>query len=145
MDDCISWTADARVFNAVDLNALGAASRISPSSSSVFPGKAGCVSCHPAPYYTDNLMHALQTERFYPPQWINGAMAVGDGPIKTFPLRGIRESPPYLHDGRLLTLEDSVEFFNLVVARNLTAEEKADLVAFLRVLQLQAEPRAWSG
>lgn len=23
-------------------------------------------------------------------------------------------TPPYLHDGRLLTLEDTVEFFNLV-------------------------------
>ena len=37
------------------------------------------------------------------------------GPIKTFPLRGIKESPPYLHDGRLLTLEDTVEFFSLVL------------------------------
>ena len=38
------------------------------------------------------------------------------GPIKTFPLRGIKDSPPYLHDGRLLTLDDTVEFFNLVLA-----------------------------
>ncbi len=37
------------------------------------------------------------------------------GPIKTFTLRGIKDSPPYLHDGRLLTLEDTVEFFNLVL------------------------------
>jgi hypothetical protein len=39
-----------------------------------------------------------------------------------------------LHDGRLLTLEDTVEFFNLVLELNLTAAEKADLVAFLKVL-----------
>ena len=38
-----------------------------------------------------------------------------DGPIKTFTLRGIKDSPPYLHDGRCLTLEDTVEFFNLVL------------------------------
>ena len=38
-----------------------------------------------------------------------------DGPIKTFTLRGIKDSPPYLHDGRLLTLADCVEFFNLVL------------------------------
>ena len=56
------------------------------------------------------------------------------GPIKTFPLRGIKESPPYLHDGRLLTLEDVVEFFNLVQGLRLTRQEKTDLVAFLRVL-----------
>ena len=61
-------------------------------------------------------------------------MATKQGPIKTFPLRGIKESPPYLHDGRLLTLEDTVEFFNLVLETKLTKEEKADLVAFLRQL-----------
>ena len=61
-------------------------------------------------------------------------MASADGPIKTFPLRGIKDSPPYLHDGRLLTLEDTVEFFNVVLGTQLTTEEKQDLVAFLRVL-----------
>jgi len=65
---------------------------------------------------------------------INGRMASADGPIKTFPLRGIKDSPPYLHDGRLLTLEDTVEFFNVVLGTQLTTEEKQDLVAFLRVL-----------
>jgi cytochrome c peroxidase len=61
-------------------------------------------------------------------------MANADGPIKTFPLRGIKDSPPYLHDGRLLTLQDAVEFFNLILETRLTAAEKADLVAFLRAL-----------
>jgi cytochrome c peroxidase len=56
---------------------------------------------------------------------------VGRRPIKTFPLRGIKDSPPYLHDDRLLTLEDSVEFFNVVLGVKLTADEKKDLVAFL--------------
>jgi cytochrome c peroxidase len=65
---------------------------------------------------------------------INGRLASADGPIKTFPLRGIKDSPPYLHDGRLLTLEDTVEFFNLILELKLTAEEKKDLVAFLRTL-----------
>ncbi|GGC11225.1 cytochrome B6 [Pseudoduganella buxea] len=100
----------------------------------VFNGKGQCVSCHAAPYYTDNLMHNLKTERFYKTKMVNGMKAVGDGPIKTFPLRGIKESPPYLHDGRLLTLEDTVEFFNLVLETKLTETEKSDLVAFLRVL-----------
>jgi cytochrome c peroxidase len=100
----------------------------------LFFGKANCGSCHPAPYYTDNSMHNLRTERFFEPQMINGRMANADGPIKTFPLRGIKDSPPYLHDGRLLTLEDTVEFFNLVLETRLEANEKADLVAFLRQL-----------
>ncbi len=100
----------------------------------LFFSKAKCGTCHSAPYYTDNLMHNLQTERFFKPRMINGMMASADGPIKTFPLRGIKESSPYLHDGRLLTLEDTVEFFNLISEAGLTAQEKADIVAFLRVL-----------
>ena len=100
----------------------------------LFFGKARCGECHPAPFYTDNTMHDLMVERFYKKQTINGMVAPKQGPIKTFPLRGIKESPPYLHDGRLLTLEDTVEFFNLILEVKLTKEEKAQLVAFLRQL-----------
>jgi cytochrome c peroxidase len=100
----------------------------------LFFGKARCATCHPAPYYTDNLMHNLMVDRFYKTQTINGMVATQQGPIKTFTLRGIKESPPYFHDGRLLTLEDTVEFFNLVLEIKLSAEEKAALVAFMRQL-----------
>ena len=92
----------------------------------LFFGKAQCAVCHPAPFYLDNQMHDLRLERFLDEP--------GDGPIKTFALRGIKESPPYLHDGRCLTLEDTVEFFNLVLGLKLSEEEKSDLVAFMRVL-----------
>ncbi len=85
-----------------------------------------CASCHPAPYYIDNLPHDLQVERFYKGR--------AEGMIKTFSLRGIKDSPPYLHDGRCLTLEDTVEFFNLILGINLTAQQKVDLTAFLRAL-----------
>jgi cytochrome c peroxidase len=51
---------------------------------------------------------------------VNGMMAAADGATKTFPLRGVKESPPYLRDGRLLTLDDTVEFFNLIVGVQLT-------------------------
>jgi cytochrome c peroxidase len=100
----------------------------------LFFGKARCAECHPAPYYTDNSMHNLKVERFYKPQMINGMLATAQGPIKTFSLRGIKDSPPYFHDGRLLTLEDVVEFFNLILETQLTPQEKRDLVAFLREL-----------
>jgi len=100
----------------------------------VFFGKGQCSSCHVPPYYTDNTMHNLQAERFYKQHMVNGMMMAADGPIKTFPLRGIKDTPPYLHDGRLLTLDDTVEYFNLVLGRNLTEQEKKDLVAFLRAL-----------
>ena len=100
----------------------------------LFYGKAQCVSCHEPPYFTDNSMHNLQVERFFKPKLINGRFANADGPIKTFTLRGIKDSPPYLHDGRLLTLADTVEFFNLILQTKLSADEKSDLLAFLFVL-----------
>jgi cytochrome c peroxidase len=100
----------------------------------VFFGKGQCASCHQPPYYTDNLMHDLKTERFFKPEMVNNAMEVGDGKIKTFALRGVKDNPPYLHDERLLTLDDTVEFFNLVLGDKLTPEEKRDLLAFLRAL-----------
>jgi cytochrome c peroxidase len=79
-------------------------------------------------------MHNLRVERFFKEQMINGRKASADGPIKRFPLRGVKDSPPYLHDGRLLTLEDAVEFFNLVLETGLSEDEKQDLVAFLQCL-----------
>jgi cytochrome c peroxidase len=100
----------------------------------LFFSKARCGECHPAPYYTDNLMHNLKVERFYEEKDILGRLASADGPIKTFPLRGIKDSPAYLHDGRLLTLADTVEFFNLVLGTKLNDQEKADLVAFMLCL-----------
>jgi len=121
---------------------LGIDGKLMPASGSeaelrgqnLFFGKARCGTCHPAPFYTDNLMHNLKTERFYTPRLINGRMASADGPIKTFPLRGIKDSPPYLHDDRLLTLEDTVVFFNLILGITLTEQERMDLVAFMRQL-----------
>jgi cytochrome c peroxidase len=93
---------------------------------SLFHGKARCATCHPAPFYTDNLMHDLGVEDFYDGR--------AEGWVKTFSLRGIKDSPPYFHDGRLPTLEDTIEFFNLVLELKLSSPEKQDLVAFLRAL-----------
>jgi cytochrome c peroxidase len=110
------------------------ATRAELDGQAVFFGKGTCAVCHTPPYYTDNLMHNLKAERFYKPQMVNGRYAAMDGPIKNFPLRGIKDSPPYLHDGRLLTLEDTVEFFNLILGTKLTDKEKNDLVEFMRAL-----------
>jgi cytochrome c peroxidase len=92
----------------------------------LFFGKAQCASCHPAPFYLDNQYHDLKTERFLDEAPL--------GPIKSFTLRGLKDSPPYLHDGRCLTLEDTVEFFNLVMQLKLAEQEKKDLTDFLRAL-----------
>jgi hypothetical protein len=56
------------------------------------------------------------------------------GGTKKFGLIPPRGNPPFLHDQRLLTLDDTVEFFNLILGTKLTAPEKQDLVEFMRAL-----------
>jgi len=102
----------------------------------VFLGKGRCAECHaPQTSFLDNNMHDLKLERFYDiGQTQNGLVMLPDGPIKTLTLRGIKDSPPYMHDGRLLTLADTVEFFDLVLGVRLTQDEKDALVAYLLTL-----------
>ncbi len=92
----------------------------------LFWGKAKCGQCHYGPSFVDDQMYDLQVERFYTGR--------PEGPIKNFPLRGIKDSPPYLHDDRLPTLADAVEFFNLVLATGLSRDEKEALTEFLLCL-----------
>jgi cytochrome c peroxidase len=110
------------------------ASDLEVQGQELFFGKAQCGVCHPAPHYLDNLMHDLHLQRFYEAKMVRNHYDHAAGPMKTMTLRGIKDSPPYLHDGRLLTLEDTVEFFNLVQGLKLTDQEKKALVAFLRCL-----------
>lgn len=102
----------------------------------VFVGKGRCADCHvPQTSFMDNNMHDLKLERFYEiGKTVNDFIALPDGPIKTFTLRGIKDTPPYLHDGRLMTLADTVEFFNLVLGVKLDQQEKDALVAYLLTL-----------
>lgn len=92
----------------------------------VFNGKGQCITCHSGPAFVDDYMHDLKVEKFY--------VGRPEGPIKTFPLRGIKDSPPYLHDGRLMTLHDTVEFFNLVLELKLSKKEKDALVSYMLCL-----------
>lgn len=48
--------------------------------------------------------------------------------------KAVEEGVRYFHDGRLLTLDDTVEFFNLILELKLSEGEKSDLIAFLRQL-----------
>jgi cytochrome c peroxidase len=102
----------------------------------VFMGKGRCAQCHiPQTSFLDNNMHDLKLERFYKVGKVsNDLVMLPDGPIKTFTLRGIKDTPPYLHDGRLPTLADTVEFFNLVLGLTLTQTEKDSLVAYMLAL-----------
>jgi len=100
----------------------------------LFFGKARCSECHSGVNFTDNTLHDLELERFFEPATINGIVSDAEGPIKTFTLRGLKDSPPYFHDGRLLTIDDTIEFFNIVLQTRLSNAEKRDLRAYLYTL-----------
>ena len=96
----------------------------------LFNGKAHCATCHPAPFYTDHQMHDLRVEDFY--------RGRAEGWVKTFSLRGIKDSPPYLHDGRAETLEEIFEKHNSLEKHGsyqvLTPEERAALLRYVKEL-----------
>lgn len=116
----------------------------------LFKGKARCVLCHNGPNFTDNQFHNLGVPQAGPLKEDLGRFMVSrqerdKGAFKTPTLRSIVETAPYMHDGVFATLEEVVEFKNgggganpylspLMKPLNLTGEEKADLVAFLKAL-----------
>ncbi len=70
---------------------------------------------------------------------------IDDGRFKTPNLRNLELRGPFMHNGRFATIEDVVEFYNRggdfsapnidtirIRPRNLTAQQKADLAAFLK-------------
>jgi hypothetical protein len=105
----------------------------------LFNGKAACATCHQAPTYTDVLsgpdptvpfLHdpaEVGTEPFY-------AARSATGKYRTSPLRGIWQHPPYFHDGSAADLLAVVNHYDALFGLNLSAQQKADLVEFLKSL-----------
>lgn len=116
----------------------------------LFKGKARCVLCHNGPNFTDNQFHNLGVPQAGPLKEDLGRFMVSrqerdKGAFKTPTLRSIVETAPYMHDGVFKTLEEVVDFKNaggganpnlspLMKPLNLTGEEKADLIAFMKAL-----------
>ena len=121
----------------------------------LFEGKARCGRCHDGPNFTDEGYHNLGVgmDRASPDlgRFRVTAREAQRGAFKTPTLRDVAPRPPYMHDGSLPTLADVVALYNQggrpnpwlsedVVPLHLTAEEQADLVAFLRSLTGEVSP-----
>ena len=116
----------------------------------VFFGKGSCSECHKGVNFTDNLYHNLGAKPVPGNPEDLGRFAVTHNPadrgaFKTPTLRNVALTAPYMHDGSVATLEDVVEFYDrggdgapnqskLIFKLNLTAQERQDLVAFLKTL-----------
>ena len=121
----------------------------------LFLGKAGCGNCHSGVLFTDLLYHnvGIGMDAEEPDR---GRAAVTDeeshtGAFKTPSLRDVSRSAPYFHNGSVATLEDAVDLMLGGGIQNpyldtenlkpieLTSEERADLIEFLKALDCQCD------
>ncbi|MEC4674330.1 MAG: cytochrome c peroxidase [Nitrospirota bacterium] len=116
----------------------------------LFKGKARCILCHNDSNFTDNQFHNLGVPQVGPMKEDLGRYYVtrhpeDKGAFKTPTLRSIIETAPYMHDGAFKTLDEVVDFLDaggganqnlspLMKPLGLTAQEKTDLIAFLKAL-----------
>jgi mono/diheme cytochrome c family protein len=99
----------------------------------VFNGAANCASCHTGSTYTDvnsGRLHAPD-ETGMDPQY---AARTTQKAYRTTPLRGLWQHAPYFHDGSARTLADVVEHYDRVRTLRLDAQQKRDLVEYLKTL-----------
>ena len=105
----------------------------------LFRNEAGCATCHQGPRFTDVLSGPTRTVPFLHDPAEGGtdpryALRTATGHYRTTPLRGLWQHPPYFHDGSAPTLLDVVNHYDEHFGLNLTDEQKADLVEFLKSL-----------
>ena len=99
----------------------------------LFEGGARCSTCHTGALLTDVNNGVLHTASEVGQDPAFAARSV-TGRYRTTPLRGLLQHAPYFHDGSAPTLLDAVEHYNRLLALNLTAAQKADLVEYLKSL-----------
>ncbi len=112
----------------------------------LFNGKAQCASCHEGWNFTNDGFQdiGLPSDDVGRGKFVPGVIKM-EHAFKTPGLREIARRAPYMHDGSLATLDDVVEHYNhggvdrpswsdLMKPLGLTAQEKTELVAFLKTL-----------
>jgi cytochrome c peroxidase len=121
----------------------------------LFQTKAGCAACHQirddyatfadSDFHVTGVGYSAQLDRFSDIGLAAISTADQTGLFQTPSLRNVAETAPYMHDGSLPTLEAVVDYYNRGGERSprldprirplgLSAEERNDLVAFLRSL-----------
>lgn len=125
VDDLYAYLISLRPVPSPHLTPDGKLTESAERGKSLFEGKASCVRCHPAPYFTDKQMHNVGVLSPNEP----------DGRYDTPSLLESYRTAPYLHDGRALTLKEIFTTNNEAKrhgdAHALNEQELDDLVAYL--------------
>jgi cytochrome c peroxidase len=115
----------------------------------LYESRGGCWRCHSGPNFSDENFHNTGVGWNQTPIDLGRFTVTKKDPdrgrFKTPTLRNVALTAPYMHDGSLATLEEVVDFYNRGGGKNtyldtsiaplgFSAEEKKDLVAFLKAL-----------
>lgn len=104
----------------------------------VFNGPGQCATCHAGPQFTDANSRLHSPAEVVSEPEPNGAPSYASRSAtkmyRTAPLRGVWQHPPYFHNGVAATLDDVVELYDSRKGLGLTADQKADLVQYLKSL-----------
>jgi cytochrome c peroxidase len=108
----------------------------------VFVGQGGCIVCHGGPQFTDNQIHDTNVPQLDVPALGGPSNDPGSARIphgfNTPQLRDVRNTAPYMHNGRFRTLEEVVDFYDSNPLTGgplrLSAAQRSDLVAYLKTL-----------
>jgi cytochrome c peroxidase len=140
----LSGNAPYDRFKAGDEKALAPAAQ---RGMKVFFGKGHCSACHTGPNFSDQAFHNIGVNINVPKADLGRfevTKVAGDrGAFRTPTLREIARTAPYMHDGSQKTLEEVVEHYakggtpneqldEEIFPIKMTAEEKADLVTFMK-------------
>ena len=104
----------------------------------LFRNEAGCATCHQGPTFTDVLEGPQRVPLLHDPNEVGTepeyASRSATKRYRTTPLRGLWQHPPYFHDGSAPDLPSVVEHYDQRFGLNLSAEQKSDLVEYLKTL-----------
>jgi mono/diheme cytochrome c family protein len=105
----------------------------------LFRDQARCATCHQGSTFTDVLSGPDRRVPFLHDAADTGmdpayASRTATGKYRTTPLRGLLQHPPYFHDGSAPDLMAVVNHYDALFGLNLTADQKADLVEYLKSL-----------
>ncbi len=125
VNDLFAYLTSLRPLPSPHLTPDGKLTKAAERGKALFEGRANCLRCHPAPYFTDKKMHNVGVLSENEP----------DGRYDTPSLLEAYRTAPYLHDGRALTLKDVLTVENQRKQHGktdaLTDREIDDLAAYL--------------
>jgi cytochrome c peroxidase len=127
--------------------------------------QSGCADCHSGPMLSDEKFHNLGVPAWESVDVDEGratvtGMAADRGAFRTPSLRNVSVTDPYMHNGRMATLDEAVTFHlggggrggdgfvgeidPLIVTREVSAGDFDALLAFLAALEGEQAPKPWS-